>query len=52
MYYYYYEKDKALEINVSKYLWHNFIVNENSLILSKIIWGCQYEFWEFYPMAR
>jgi len=37
--YYYYENDKVLEINVSKYLWHNIIFNKNSMMLS-LIWGC------------
>jgi len=39
MYYYYYENNQILEINVSKQLWHNIKVNINSMMLSKI-WGC------------
>jgi len=39
MYYYYHENDKALEINVYKYLVHNIRVNKNSMMLSKK-WRC------------
>jgi len=39
MYYYYYENDKVVKINVSKYMWHNIKVNKNLMWLSTI-WGC------------